>query len=118
MPILHGADLSPFVRKVRFALAIKQIAHEQIPVIPFAKTDEFLALSPLGKIPVYQLEVCFPTGCELSNFFQVKRSCSSLGCHVPDNMGWHYSGILMIGFMNQESAPHYLKEIIDVSVAA
>ncbi len=54
MPILHGADLSPFVRKVRFALAIKQIAHEQIPVIPFAKTDEFLALSPLGKIPVYQ----------------------------------------------------------------
>lgn len=54
MPTLHGADLSPFVRKVRFALAIKQIEHDQTPVIPFAKTEEFLALSPLGKIPVYE----------------------------------------------------------------
>ena len=42
MPILHGIDVSPFVRKVRIALAIKGIAHTQNLV------------SPLGKIPCWE----------------------------------------------------------------
>ncbi len=54
MPTLHGANLSPFVRKVRVALAEKGIAYESVPTIPFGASPEFLKLSPLGKIPVYQ----------------------------------------------------------------
>ncbi len=54
MPILHGANASPFVRKVRMGLAEKGIAYEQIPVMPMNQTDEFMKISPLGKIPVYQ----------------------------------------------------------------
>jgi len=54
MPKLHGVNLSPFVRKVRIALAEKGIEYEQIPVLPFGQTAEFIAISPLGKIPVYQ----------------------------------------------------------------
>jgi glutathione S-transferase len=54
MPILHGVNLSPFVRKVRFALAEKGITVDQEPVVPFGVSDEFKKLSPLGKIPVYQ----------------------------------------------------------------
>ncbi len=54
MPILHGANLSPFVRKVRFALAEKGITVEQEQVVPFGLSDAFKKLSPLGKIPVYQ----------------------------------------------------------------
>jgi glutathione S-transferase len=54
MPKLHGANLSPFVRKVRVALAEKNIAYESVPVVPFGLSPEFLKLSPLGKIPVYQ----------------------------------------------------------------
>lgn len=54
MPKLHGANLSPFVRKVRVALAEKGIEYESVPVVPFGQTPEFMKLSPLGKIPVYQ----------------------------------------------------------------
>lgn len=54
MPKLHGANLSPFVRKVRVALAEKGIEYESVPVVPFGQTPEFMKLSPLGKIPVYE----------------------------------------------------------------
>jgi glutathione S-transferase len=54
MPTLHGVNLSPFVRKVRVALAEKGIAHDQEQVLPFGQTPEFYAISPLGKIPVWQ----------------------------------------------------------------
>lgn len=54
MPTIHGVNLSPFVRKVRMALAEKNIAYDQEQVVPFGQTDEFKKLSPLGKIPVYQ----------------------------------------------------------------
>lgn len=54
MPILHGANLSPFVRKVRIALSIKGIEYDQEQVIPFGLKPEFYQISPLGKIPVYE----------------------------------------------------------------
>jgi glutathione S-transferase len=54
MPILHGVALSPFVRKVRVAMAEKSIAYEHVPVLPFEQTDEYRQKSPLGKIPCYE----------------------------------------------------------------
>jgi len=54
MPILHGVALSPFVRKVRVALAEKSIAYEHDPVLPFGQTDEYRRKSPLGKIPCWE----------------------------------------------------------------
>lgn len=51
MPILHGVHLSPFVRKVRVALAEKSVEYESNPVLPFGQTDEYRAKSPLGKVP-------------------------------------------------------------------
>lgn len=54
MPIVHGVPPSPFVRKVRVALLEKGIEHEVVPVPPFNQPPEFMAMSPLGKIPVYQ----------------------------------------------------------------
>jgi glutathione S-transferase len=53
MSTLHGAGLSPFVRKVRIALKEKGIAYDHDPVVPFNVSDEFKKMSPLGKIPVY-----------------------------------------------------------------
>jgi glutathione S-transferase len=53
-PILHGANLSPFVRKTRVALAEKGIAYDAVVVFPFGQTDEYKKISPLGKIPCYQ----------------------------------------------------------------
>lgn len=51
---LHGVSLSPFVRKVRAVLAIKGIDYELVNVMPGAVTPEFVAISPMRKIPVWE----------------------------------------------------------------
>lgn len=58
MPILYGALLSPFVRKVHITLALKKIAHDVEEITPFIAEhkQKLLTLSPLGKIPIYQDE--------------------------------------------------------------
>jgi glutathione S-transferase len=48
---LYGVPQSPFVRKVRIALEEKGIPYANEPLVPFPKTPELLALSPIGKIP-------------------------------------------------------------------
>jgi glutathione S-transferase len=52
--ILHGGSYSPFVRKVRMALHEKGLAYEMKPLHPFPRTPELLALSPMGKMPVFE----------------------------------------------------------------
>jgi glutathione S-transferase len=54
MPVVHGASVSPFVRKVRVALKEKGVSYEQKEVIPFGDQPELLAMNPMQKIPVYQ----------------------------------------------------------------
>ena len=51
---IYGIPLSPFVRKVHWALAHKGIEFQSIPTMPGDSAPEFRALSPLGKIPVLQ----------------------------------------------------------------
>ena len=51
---IYGIPLSPFVRKVHWALAYKEVEFESIPCMPGDGSPEFRAVSPLGKIPVLQ----------------------------------------------------------------
>ncbi len=53
-PILHGSNLSPFVRKVRVALAYKGIEYDDVQQIPFGAPPEYVAKSPLSKIPCWE----------------------------------------------------------------
>lgn len=53
-PILHGSNLSPFVRKVRVALAYKGIEYDQTQQIPFGAPPEYIKKSPLSKIPCWE----------------------------------------------------------------
>ena len=53
MITLYGANLSPFVRKVRVFLAEKNIPYKLEPVNPFTAGPEYRKLSPLGKIPAF-----------------------------------------------------------------
>jgi glutathione S-transferase len=54
MPILHGVAASPFVRKVRVALAFKGIDYTSNPVMPMGVPAEYKQKSPLGKIPCWE----------------------------------------------------------------
>jgi len=50
--IVYGGAISPFVRKVRVMLAEKGVEYQLDQVSPFAPPPEFLAISPLKRIPV------------------------------------------------------------------
>ena len=51
---VHGVPLSPFVRKVHWALTYKDVEFESVPTMPGDASPEFRAMSPLGKLPVLQ----------------------------------------------------------------
>lgn len=48
---IYGIVLSPFVRKVLAVCAIKGLEYEHETVFPTNPSPEYLAISPLGKIP-------------------------------------------------------------------
>lgn len=50
--IVYGSNVSPFVRKVRVLLAEKGVDYKLEQVNPFTPPPEFLAISPLKRIPV------------------------------------------------------------------
>jgi len=50
--LIIGSHVSPYVRKVLVALAIKGVDYEIDPITPFYGNDAFSRLSPLRRIPV------------------------------------------------------------------
>jgi glutathione S-transferase len=52
--IVYGAQVSPFVRKVRVMLAEKGLEYSLEPLAPFPPSEQLLAVSPLGKIPAFR----------------------------------------------------------------
>jgi len=48
---IHGAILSPFVRKVLVVTELKGLDYEQVMVLPGSDDEAFRRISPLGKIP-------------------------------------------------------------------
>ena len=56
MPKVHGASLSPFVRKVLIFLEHKGVAYEHDPIVPINVSAEYKTKSPLGKVPCYEDE--------------------------------------------------------------
>lgn len=53
-PRVYGGTVSPYVRKVRVALAYKGVEFEDVEQDPFGAQPEFRELSPLSKIPVWE----------------------------------------------------------------
>jgi len=51
---LHGAPLSPFVRKVMYLLALSKTKYKLKIVVPGSMPDDFVSISPLKRIPVLQ----------------------------------------------------------------
>lgn len=51
---LYGAQLSPFVRKVRLCLLEKALDYQLEVVMPFTPPEWYLQLNPLGRIPAFK----------------------------------------------------------------
>ena len=51
---LHGPATSPFVRKAWIFLREKGLAFEHRELDPLAKTPRFLAMNPLGRVPILE----------------------------------------------------------------
>ena len=52
--IVYGSNISPFVRKVRVALAEKGLEYKLEQINPFAPPPDFLIISPLKRIPAFR----------------------------------------------------------------
>ena len=48
---LYGASLSPYVRKVRVAMAEKGLTYEHIQIDPARRPEDYYDISPFGRIP-------------------------------------------------------------------
>ena len=69
LPILHGANISPYVRKVRVALAYKGLEYGNTQQSPFGASEEFVAKSPLSKIPCWEEgELILPDSSVILNY--------------------------------------------------
>lgn len=56
---LHGAALSPFVRKTRVVLGLKNIAYQSVHVDPTNLPEGFERISPMRRIPVLEVNDTF-----------------------------------------------------------
>ena len=52
--IVYGPNLSPFVRKVRVALAEKGLAYSLEPVNLFSPPPDYIEISPLKRVPAFR----------------------------------------------------------------
>ena len=52
-PVLIGNPVSPYVRKVLVACAVKGLEPRLDPIVPFMGNDDFTAVSPLRRVPVW-----------------------------------------------------------------
>jgi glutathione S-transferase len=50
--LIVGSPVSPYVRKVLVALALKGVDYALDPIVPFFGNDEFSRISPLRRVPV------------------------------------------------------------------
>ncbi|EQA70824.1 glutathione S-transferase family protein [Leptospira noguchii] len=52
---LHGASISNYVNKVKLGILEKGLEYEQVRIAP-SQEEEFLKISPMGKIPVLEMD--------------------------------------------------------------
>lgn len=80
---VHGAPLSPFVRKVRTLLAEKGIGYQLEVVLPYAPPEGYEALNPLLRIPAYQDDdVTLADSAVICHYIEQTQPATPL---IPDN---------------------------------
>lgn len=126
---IHGVNLSAFVRKVRVALIEKGLSYEVVPVNLASPSPEFRALSPLGKIPVFQDEtVTLPDSSVILAYLERRHPSPALVPEDPAQYGRalfyeEYGDTMVYGalipvFLQRVFVPYVLKGTPDQKVIA
>lgn len=111
---IHGVNISPFVRKTRAALAEKGLAYDLVPANPFAPSPEFLALTPLRKIPVLQDEtVTLPDSSVIIAYLEKRHPTPALLPQDPAQYGRalfyeEYADTVLVGAL----APVFIQRVV------
>jgi glutathione S-transferase len=87
-PILHGVNASPFVRKVRVALAEKGVDYDLDPIMPIGVSEDYKKLSPLGKIPCWEDgDYVLPDSSAIIQYLDRKHPEPRLYPEKPEELG-------------------------------
>lgn len=80
MTKLYGVPLSPYCRKVQLAFAVRGISYELVPTVPGSDEPEFVAASPLKKIPAIETNsgAKFADSTVILSYFERKQTENSL----------------------------------------
>lgn len=111
---IHGVNISPFVRKTRAALAEKGLAYDLVPANPFSPSPEFLALTPLRKIPVLQDEtVTLPDSSVIIAYLEKRHPTPALLPQDPAQYGRalfyeEYADTVLVGAL----APVFIQRVV------
>jgi glutathione S-transferase len=84
---LHHFVLSPFCRKVRLVLGEKKLTFDLVPERPWERRAEFLALNPVGQVPVMVEEsgtVIADSGAIAEYFEEIHPEPSLLPARPPE----------------------------------
>ena len=78
--IVHGPKPSPFVRKVLVALEEKRLPYDTNMLVPEPKTPQLLAMNPIGKGPILELDdrTCIPDSSVICLYLERIRPQPSL----------------------------------------
>jgi glutathione S-transferase len=103
--IVHGAPLSPFVRKVMYLLNLAETEYTLKIVVPGSVPDHFVNISPLKKIPVLQDE----------DWFQAD---SSIICnYLIETLGHEYLTLLIPSTAKLRAHMRWLEKFADYELA-
>jgi glutathione S-transferase len=83
-PVLYGAPLSPFVRKVRLLLDFKGVDYDSKMIVPYATPEGYEALNPLKRVPALVLgEDTLADSAVIAHFLDAHYPEKKL---IPDNL--------------------------------
>lgn len=114
---IHGTILSPWVRRLFLVCEEKGIEYDIVNVIPFGDPDpEFLKISPLGKVPVLEVDGRhLPDSLAGSVYLESQVASPQL---IPGD-GWERSWMLWLcdwlgtGLFGKVEAPLFIQRFVN-----
>lgn len=103
-PILYGAPLSPYVRKVRLLLAFKDIEYDSKMIVPYATPEGYEQLNPLKRVPALTYkEHTFADSAVISHFLDASFPEKRM---IPDDLFLKARCEWFEKYADYELAPH------------